>query len=129
MAPIMESMQTQSDTRAGKPKEDTPVNTPFETIMYKGFHIDIYPDPVPLNPAEEFDFFSEDEVQAYYDGDVYGFIVRETGDSVWGFYGLDLTEAGGICLHAYDAIDTEITNRSNAYAQLDTFDAAELLAV
>ena len=105
------------------------MNTPFETIMYKGFHIDIYPDPVPLNPAEEFDFFSEDEVQAYYDGDVYGFIVRETGDSVWGFYGLDLTETGGICLHAYDAIDTEITNRSNAYAQLDTFDAAELLAV
>ena len=101
---------------------------PFETIMYKDFHIDIYPDFDPVDPRIEFDYYSMDEVRAYQEGEVYGFVVRETGDSVWGFYGLDLTETGGICWYAYGIIDTEIQSRADALAQLDTFDAADPLA-
>lgn len=106
------------------------MNTPIETIMYKGFHIDIYPDLGAQNPYTEFgeEGSSPEELQAYFDGEVYGFVVRETDDSVWGFYGLDLTETGGICWYAYNAIDAELASRSNALAQLDTFDAADVLA-
>jgi hypothetical protein len=104
------------------------MTAPFETIMYKGFHIDIYPDFDPIDPRDDIDDPHPDEIRAYENGEVYGFNVRETGDSVWGFYGLDLSEDGPICWYAYDSIERHITARSAALAQLDSFDAAELLA-
>ena len=104
------------------------MNQPIETIMYRNHHIDIFPDFDPIDPRDDMDDPHPDEIRAYEDGEVYGFVVRETGDSVWGFYGLDLTDDGAICWYAYDAINCAIANRSDALAQLDTFDAADLLA-
>jgi hypothetical protein len=103
--------------------------TPVDTIMYRGHHIDIFPDLDSPNPADEFDNYSDDEIQSWRDGEVYGFVVRETGDSVWGFYGWhDATSPdGGVMWYATNSIDCHLTARSNAIAQLDAFDAAPII--
>jgi hypothetical protein len=105
--------------------------TPVETIMYRGHHIDIFPDFDPIDPVTDFDCDDPDTIQAYKDGEVYGFVVRETGDSVWGFYGWhDATSPdGGVMWYATDSIDCHLTARSNALAQLDTFDAAPIIGL
>ena len=79
----------------------------METIEYRGFVIEIEYDQFAGDPREEFDFYTPEEVQAWKDGEVYGWIVKEKGDHVdscWGYYG-DID----YCIQsAKDAIDCQI---------------------
>ncbi len=60
------------------------------TIEYKGFEIEIQIDEFAHDPRSEFDFYTDREVKAWENGEVYGWIVKEKGkhiDSCWGYYG------------------------------------------
>lgn len=79
----------------------------MKTIEYKGFEIEIQIDNCAGDPRKEFDFYTPEEVQAWKDGEVYGWIAKEKGehvDSCWGYYG-DLE----YCIQsAKDAIDYQV---------------------
>ena len=64
---------------------------PIHTEEHAGFTIEYYPDLDARDPREEFDAWGEDDVRAWEEGEVFGFIIRGEGndhvDSCWGFYG------------------------------------------
>lgn len=63
----------------------------------------------------------EEEIETYNtwgSGDVYGYVVRETEDSVWGFYGSDF-EKSGILDDAKGCIDYDIKVKAEADASME----------
>lgn len=69
--------------------------------------ISIEIDDVPINPKEEYDCYSEEEYQAYLNGECYGVMIIELKtcecckhvsedvvESIWGFYGADFKRNG-----------------------------------
>lgn len=79
----------------------------MKTIEYRGFVIEIQYDQDANDPRKEFDFYTPEEVQAWRDGEVYGWIAKEKGQyigSCWGYYG-DLD----YCIQsAKDCVDHQI---------------------
>lgn len=66
---------------------------PYDQWQHRGLTVAIHYDAFPLDPRQEFDYYGEEEVTAYMEGDVFGFVIsdphNEHLDSCWGFYGAD----------------------------------------
>lgn len=72
----------------------------------------------------------EEEIELYNtwgSGDVYGYVVRETEDSVWGFYGSDF-EKSGLLEDARGSIDYDLSRKAEAKANRDK-DLADVEAI
>jgi hypothetical protein len=65
----------------------------IETYTRSGLTVSIYPDLDAPNPVIEFDFPGDNDLAAWEQGEVYGFVVTDSRgehvDSCWGFYGAD----------------------------------------
>ena len=79
------------------------MNDPIKSIMLKDESVfEVFYDTDAMDPREEFDYCTEEDLEAWEDGRVYGFVVHHsplrckccghtqfTEDSCWGFYGED----------------------------------------
>jgi len=71
---------------------------PIQIFTLEDERLLLHYDPCPLDPSEEFDNYSEVEVDAWRNGEVYGFEIEEKCaccgswvnlDGCWGFYTWD----------------------------------------
>ena len=64
---------------------------PIETVEIDDEHTtEVYYEQDAGDPSREWDNYSEDEVQAWRDGEVYGYCLTRNGEAVggcWGYYG------------------------------------------
>lgn len=76
-------------------------STEYSSEEYQGFTIEIHYDTDAEDPRIWFDFWDDEQVQHWIDGEVYGFVVKDEWgefiDSCWGYYedpdGFPLEEA------------------------------------
>jgi hypothetical protein len=60
---------------------------------FDGLKLTLVRDEGAFDPRMEFDYWTHEDVEAYEDGEVYGYVIEDenetTIDSCWGFYGYE----------------------------------------